>query len=145
MRIEVETDKALRETEVIVRCRAVDGHIEAIVAGLRMHDSRIVGTRDGAKAVIAVGDILYVESVDARTFAYTRDAVVEVPVRLCELEGRLEGCGFLRAAKGCLVNVARIAAFAPYVGGRLLATLDNQEQVVVSRKYASDIKAKLLS
>lgn len=145
MKIRVETDESLHETEVLIRCNAADEHVESIVASLRMHDSRIVGVRDGDKIAVAVGDILYIESVDARAFAYMRDTVIEVALRLCELEEKLETCGFVRAAKSCLVNVNRITSFAPYVGGRLLATLDNQEQIVVSRKYANDIKAKLLS
>lgn len=145
MKVRVETDDSLHETEVLIRCNVADEHVESIVASLRMHDSRILGVRDGGKVAVAAGDILYIESVDAHVFAYTRDAVIEVTLRLCELEEKLEACGFVRAAKGCLVNVNRITSFAPYVGGRLLATLDNQEQVVVSRKYATDIKAKLLS
>lgn len=145
MRIEVETDKALRETEVIVRCHAIDEHVEAIVASLRMHDCRIAGIENGARTAIAIGDIIYLESIDARTFAYTRDAVIQVSMRLSELEEKLKACGFVRAAKNCLVNLSRIVSFNPYVGGRLLATLDNQEQIVISRKYTSDIKAKLLA
>ena len=66
----------------IVRCHAIDEHVEAIVASLRMHDCRIAGIENGARTAIAIGDIIYLESIDARTFAYTRDAVIQVSMRL---------------------------------------------------------------
>ena len=62
---------------------------------------------------------------------------------LSELEERLADAHFVRIAKNCLVNLCRIAGLKPYVGGRLLARLDNNEEIVISRKYASAIK-KLL-
>ena len=83
------------------------------------------------------------ESIDGRCFAYSATTVLEMPLRLIELEERLADAHFVRIAKNCLVNLCRIAGLKPYVGGRLLARLDNNEEIVISRKYASAIK-KLL-
>ncbi len=140
MKIDIETDATLAETEVLLRCVAVDESIAAIVASLRMHDRRLTGTSDGEMRVVAAGEVLYIESVDGRCFAYTRSMVLEMPVRLVELEERLAPAGFVRIAKNCLVNLCRIAGLRPYVGGRLLARLDNGEEIVISRKYASTVK-----
>mgnify|MGYP002562603464 CR=1 FL=1 len=93
--------------------------------------------------VVSAGEILYVESVDGRSFAYTGDAVLEMPLRLCELEERLIDAGFVKVARNCLVNLCRIAGLRPYVGGRLLARLDNDEEIVISRKYAGEIRKRL--
>ena len=125
MKIEIETNESLREPEVIVRCAVVDDHIASIVAGLRMHDRKMTG------------------DVDGRSFAYTGDAVLEMPLRLCELEERLVNAGFVKVARSCLVNLCRIAGLRPYVGGRLLARLDNDEEIVISRKYAGEIRKRL--
>ena len=143
MKIEIETDEFLREPEIIVRCAVVDERIVSIVAGLRMHDRKMTGDVDGEMRVVSVGEILYVESVDGRSFAYTGDAVLEMPLRLCELEERLIDAGFVKVARSCLVNLCRIAGLRPYVGGRLLARLDNDEEIVISRKYAGEIRKQL--
>lgn len=135
MRIDIETDATLAETEVLLRCRAVDESVAAIVASLRMHDRRLTGTSDG--------EVLYIESVDGRCFAYTNATVLEMPLRLVELEERLTDASFVRVAKNCLVNLNRIAGLRPYVGGRMLAHLDNDEEIVISRKYAGEIKCLL--
>lgn len=143
MKLSIQTDEDLTETEVLIRCVEVDEHIAAIVATLRIHDRRIVGKRDGATVMVPAGDILYFESVDRRTFAYTASNVLEVTFSISDLAQRLEGGAFVHAAKGCLINLCRVASLRPYVGGRLLALLDNGEEVVVSRKYAKDIKQHL--
>ena len=135
MKIEIETDRSLAEPEVLLRCAAVDESIAAIVASLRMHDRRLNGTVQGETCAVPAGEILYIESIDGRCFAYSATTVLEMPLRLIELEERL--------AENCLVNLCRIAGLKPYVGGRLLARLDNNEEIVISRKYASAIK-KLL-
>ena len=51
--------------------------------------------------------------------------------------------GFVKVARNCLVNLCRIAGLRPYVGGRLLARLDNDEEIVISRKYAGEIRKQL--
>ena len=140
MKLSIQTDEDLTETEVLIRCVEVDEHIAAIVATLRIHDRRIVGKHDGTSVMVPAGDILYFESVDRRTFAYTASNVLEVPFSIADLAQRLEGSAFVYAAKGCLINLCRVTSLRPYVGGRLLALLDNGEEVVVSRRYAKDIK-----
>ena len=143
MKLSIQTDEDLTETEVLIRCVEVDEHIAAIVATLRIHDRRIVGKHDGTSIMVPAGDVLYFESVDRRTFAYTANNVLEVPFSIADLAQQLEGSAFVHAAKGCLINLCRVTSLRPYVGGRLLAMLDNGEEVVVSRKYAKDIKQRL--
>lgn len=143
MRIDIETDATLAETEVLLRCRVVDESVAAIVASLRMHERRLTGTSDGETRIVPAGEVLYIESVDGRCFAYTKATVLEMPLRLIELEERLAEASFVRVAKNCLVNLCRVAGLRPYVGGRLLARLDNDEEIVISRKYAGEIKCLL--
>lgn len=143
MKIDIETDATLAETEVLLRCRAVDESVAAIVASLRMHDRRLTGTSDGETRIVPAGEVLYIESVDGHCFAYTKATVLEMPARLIELEERLAEASFVRVAKNCLVNLCRVAGLRPYVGGRLLARLDNDEEIVISRKYAGEIKRLL--
>lgn len=145
MKILVEQDESVCETEVILRCRTLDDQTASIIASLRMHDMKIVGTAENEYQSVPVREVLFAESVDGNTFVYTTTAVLEVALRLYELEERLASSGFVRAAKNCLVNLNRIVAFRSYVGGRLLASLDNGEDLVISRKYAPRIKALLLA
>lgn len=118
--------------------------LASIITNLRMHDMKVVGTIDHEYQSVPARDILFADSVDGRTFIYTTNTVLETALRLYKLEERLASSGFVRVAKNCLVNLNRISTFRPYVGGRLLASLDNGEDLVISRKYAPKIKALLL-
>ena len=93
--------------------------------------------------MLSAEDVLFIESVDKRTFIYTADTVLETGLRLYEMEELLADCDFLRITKGCIVNFRAITALKPDVNGRIIATLENGERVVISRRYAPDVKSKL--
>ena len=51
-------------------------------------------------------NILYIESVDRKTFLYTEQQIFETERRLYELEAYLENCSFFRASKAkCIVSL----------------------------------------
>ena len=143
MKITIDERLGATGIEVTIVCGKTDRQVLDIVARLRMFDRKVTGSMDGSTHVVNAEDILYVESVDKRTFFYTAEGVYETPLRLYEMEERLEGCDFLRVAKGCVVNFRRIAALRPDLNGRIIATMDNGEQVVISRQYAPNVKRKL--
>ncbi|WP_165044250.1 LytTR family DNA-binding domain-containing protein [Adlercreutzia sp. ZJ138] len=143
MKITIAEQPGSSGIEVTIRCEKTNRQVLDIVARLRMFDRKVTGSTDGGTHVVNAEDILYVESVDKRTFFYTKSAVYETPLRLYEMEERLEGCDFLRVAKGCVVNFRRVASLRPDLNGRIIAIMDNGEQIVVSRQYAPDVRRKL--
>ena len=143
MKITVQERPETPEIEVTVVCARADRSVLDIVARLRMYDRKVTGSADGAIRVVSAEDIHYVESVDKRTFFYTANAVYETPLRLYEMAERLADCDFLRVSRGCIANFQRIATLRPDVNGRIVATLDNGERVVISRQYAPDAKRKI--
>lgn len=143
MKITIDEQPGASGIEVTIVCGKTDREVLDIVARLRMFDRKVTGSTDSGIHVVNAESILYVESVDKRTFFYTESAVYETPLRLYEMEERLEGCDFLRVAKGCVVNFRRIASLRPDLNGRIVATMDNGEQVVISRQYAPDVRRKL--
>ena len=62
---------------------------------------------------------------------------------LYELEDNLMDLDFLRISRSAIVNFRHIQSIRPELGGRLLLTMENGEQVYVSRQYAASIKEKL--
>ncbi len=143
MRITIDEQKAARDIEVTIVCARADRRVLDLVARLRMFDRKVTGVADGRTRVLSAEDVLFIESVDKRTFIYTADEVLETGLRLYEMEERLADCDFLRVAKGCIVNFRAITALKPDINGRIIATLSSGEQVVISRQYAPDVKSKL--
>ena len=143
MKITLNQDLSFPETEVIINCPQADEDILRLVAMLRIHQRKLVGILDGERRLLDVKDILYIDTADKKTFLYTEKAVFESALRLYELEDALRELDFLRAGRSTIVNFRRVQSIRPELGGRLLVTMDNGEQVYVSRQYAGDIKEKL--
>lgn len=143
MKITLNQDPAFPETEVIINCPQADEDILRLVAMLRIHQKKLVGTLEGEQHLLDVRDILYIDTVDKRTFLYTGKTVYECALRLYELEGGLQNLDFLRVGRSAIVNFRRIRSIRPELGGRLLLTMENGEQLYVSRQYAVAMKEKL--
>ncbi len=143
MKITVNENPATAETEVIIHCKEVGEDIRKILATLRAFDKKLYGVHNGKTYLLEPGDVLYVDSVDKKTFLYTSDQVLESDLRLYELEERLAGCHFFRASKSSLINIGKIKTIMPDLGGRLEITLISGERLFVSRQYARQLKTTL--
>jgi DNA-binding LytR/AlgR family response regulator len=102
-----------------------------------------IASADGRIYSISINDILYIESVDRKTFGYTVDEVYELGLRLYEIEERYKLMDYMRISKSCIVNLKKIHSLKPDFGGKILATMENDEKLYISRQYASVLKEKL--
>lgn len=143
MKITLNQDPAFPETEVIINCPQADEDILHLVAMLRIHEKKLVGTLEGERYLLDTKEILYIDTADKRTFLYTAQAVYECALRLYELEEGLRGSDFLRVSRSAIVNFRRIRSIRPELGGRLVVTVDGGERLYVSRQYAAGLKEKL--
>ena len=143
MKLILEEKAHIEETQITITCRQVDDQILRMVASLRAFDKKITGLKGGQTFLLTPGDILYCDTVDRRTFLYTSDQVYESPLKLYELLERLSQDEFFRATKSSLVNFSQIKSLRPDFGGRLNVTMENGEQLTISRQFAPDIRKKL--
>lgn len=143
MKVELVQDEQLNDIYVLVRYPQKTKTLQRLVTNLRSDAQRLSGM-DGQKlCVVPTAQVLYIESVDKRCFAYTDTSVLRLGMPLYEAKARLETCDFVRIARACLVNFNRIASIEPEFNGRLIITLDNAEKLIVSRQYAGIIRKKL--
>jgi len=143
MKIVINENGGIDETEIIINCRQMDEQIMRICAGLRIFDKKITGFLDGQMHLLAASEILYVETVDRKTFLYSAKQVYETPLKLYEMEERLAGDDFIRVTKSSIINFEKVKSIRGEFGGRMLCTLENGEVITVSRQYANVIKQKL--
>lgn len=143
MKITLNQDPAYRETEVIINCPQVDEELLRVVAMLRVYQKKLVGFLEGEQYLLDARDILYIDTADKKTFLYTEQGVYQSALRLYELEEALKELDFFRAGRSTILNFCRIRSLRPELGRRWLVTMDNGEQVWVSRQYAGELKEKL--
>lgn len=101
---------------------------------------KLLGNLEGEKLLLLPDKILYFEYVEGKVFAYLKEQVLTINLSLEKLEERLGKRGFLRASKSVLLNINTITSFQTMMGNRLIATLSNEEKVVISRHYAKNLR-----
>lgn len=144
MQIRMEEDPSLGEVEVVIRCPRADGQVQRLLAALGSMDGRkLTGEKGGQTFLLDFSDVLYIDTVDKRTFIYTAQGEYETPLRLYELEERLAPHDFFRASKSAIVNFGAIRSLRPDMGGRLRLTLSSGEALYVSRQYTPGLKKRL--
>lgn len=92
---------------------------------------------------IPVADILYFEAVGELVFAYTKDKVYEIKMRLYQIEENLMDDKMVRGAKSFVVNIRHIRSVRPALNGRLYATMKNGEEILISRQYAKEVTKRI--
>ena len=143
--MDVAIEQVGKESEelVLIRCHAVTEEVREIAAFIKSRQGSLSGVKDQKQYEIAVPDIYYIESVDGRTFLYTKEQVYETSYRIYELESQLKARHFLRVSKSTLLNLMKIRSIQPALNGRFTAVLPSGEEVIISRSYVKGLKTAL--
>lgn len=143
MKIIINIDENVPETEITISCSQLTDEIENIMATLRIMNQQMLVHKEEENHLLDVSRISYIEALERKTFVYTEDDVFESKLKLYEMEEKLCRSGFFRISKSCLVNLKYIKTIRNDVERRIRLTLKNGEQVMVSRQYAEEIKRRL--
>lgn len=134
---------AYGEEEVVVKYLEKTPEIERIVSLIRTGDKRLVGWQEKVQTVLDAEKLLYFESVDNRTYAYTTGEVYRVDYTLAELELFFANTGFFRCSKSMILQMKHIKNLRSLSGNRIDAQMENGEHVIISRAYAVAFRRKL--
>ena len=126
-----------------IHCYRISDEVREIIAFVKSRQGQLTGTADERQYEIAVSDVFYIESVDNKTFIYTKNKVYETRHKLYELEEILKEKRVLRVSKSTLLNLMKVSAIKPALNSRFTAELFSGEQVVITRKYVPELKKAL--
>ena len=129
--------------ELEIRCHEETEEVKDIVMFSKSRQGKLTGIFEGQQYEIPVADVFYVEAVDNAVFIYGKENVYESKQKLYELEGVLREKYFLRVSKSLILNLMKIKAIKPALNGRYTAILENGEDIIISRKYVTDLKCAL--
>lgn len=131
------------EERVILECVEMTKDFEDIRQYVQLKGNTLTGYIDSAAFQIKLSSILYFEEVGEQVYAYTAGEVYHIKMRLYELEAQYGEQKFARGSKSILVNLRRVECFRPTIGARIIARMDNGEDVMISRMYAKKMKARM--
>lgn len=143
MRIEIIEEPTIDEIEIQIKCKEKSEYVKQLATTIFEEQLILNGRIENEFTQIYSKDIYYFESVDNRTYIYCEDNVYESDMKLYELEEKLAGTKFTRINKACIMNIDKLKKVKGQVNGRLLATLSNEEKLIINRSYVQEVKRKL--
>ncbi|MCR5060353.1 MAG: LytTR family transcriptional regulator DNA-binding domain-containing protein [Saccharofermentans sp.] len=90
---------------------------------------------DGESVMLDPKDIYYLDHIDRKLFAYTRDGVFRLMNTLASCEEMLWNYGFVRVSKSNLINIYKIRQLKPDLNMKVYASFDNGERICINRSY----------
>lgn len=118
--------------------------IRKVIDVVHQEKPALVGVIDGEKYFLQVESIYYMDTVDKRVYAYTRDKVYQLHYSLAQLEEMLWDYGYIRINKSNLVNIFRIQNIKPEANMRVGAIFDNGEKLYINRSYKKSFQEYLI-
>ncbi len=140
VQLEKVTDKSqeMAIIKVVEETAEIKNAVELLEGGM----AGIPVIKDGTTVLCKLSAVYYFESVDKKTFVYTKDECYETKYRLYEIE-EMSYPYFARCSKAMIVNLKKVRQVSSELGARMNAQLLNGESLVVARSYVKDIKRRL--
>ena len=143
MKVEIRQIGPAEEEKAVISVNAMTDNIRSAIDLLENQCRTIPVVSQGKTMMCRTDQIYYIESVDKKTFIYTERQTLMSEKRLYELEELLDKRDFFRCSKSVILHLNKVERLKPEITRNILATLVNGERVVVSRRYAPELK-KLL-
>lgn len=128
------------DDELILNYKNQTAEIDTILQFMNNRAIRLIGRVDGETVPINADDLLYVEIVDDRTFAYLAESVVQLEYSLNRLEAILSDIKFFRCSKSMIVNIDKVERLKSLPSNRIDAVMQGGEHILISRTYASEFR-----
>lgn len=142
MNVEVTLVKETEEEGAIIRTTQLSDTIGMAVDLLEGNTRTLVVSKEEKSFLLDLSKIYYIESVDNKSFVYTKSDCYETKYKLYELEDIL-GNNFFRCSKAMICNIRKIRSVKAGPNARMEATLLSDEMIVISRSYVKALKKKL--
>lgn len=131
------------EDELILNYQEINSEVDAILSFMGKRGRKIQGKVDQSTIMLSPDEILYVEKVDEKTFAYTDQQIVQLDLSLTNLELFLNDIKFFRCSKSMIVNIEKVERLKSLPSNRIDAIMYGGEHIIISRTYASEFRKRL--
>jgi len=142
MQVHLEKVSSKDEEQAVIKAVEITDEIKGAIELLEGESKGFAVSRDGQTYIIKASAVYYIESVDKKTFVYTKQGCYDCKYRLYELEVMLGGY-FMRCSKSMIINLRKVKNVKSQMSGRIDATLLNDEVVIISRGYVKEVKRRL--
>lgn len=146
MKVRIEIDSDIDETEVVIRSSTLNDNvnkIQSFISSLETNYRQIVFYQDNKEYYISLDKILFFETNAGSLNAHTCHDIYQVRYKLYELEDILPGY-FQRVSKSTILNTNAIYSITKNLTSASIVEFENSYKTAfVSRSYYKPLKEKL--
>ena len=143
LKLVVTEDPQVIEPEIIIKCSKTDAGLQQLINYIKQYTFIFQAKTEQGLCFVPAQDVYYIDSVDSKTFLYSKDKIYSCSETLYELENKLSDSSFIRISKNCILNTGYLESVSPLWNHRLEAVLVNGEKLVVTRHYIDTLKEKI--
>lgn len=136
-------EEGLNENYFELHYDKYDDETKELVSRIDSSLSHIEGSFEDKHVSVAVSDVLYFETVDRKTFAYTAGMCIEMRDSLRAVLESFPDSGLIRVSKSSVVNVYKIERLQGDLNMRVIIFLKNGEKLIMNRGYKKEFFAEL--
>ncbi len=125
---------------VIIEYPVMDESTQNLLRKIERMNISFTGRTEDRSVSVSISDIYYIENVDRKLFLYTKDEVYRFDGSMAEIEERIYDTGLVRISRTCIMNTDYLKEVRQVKNSHLEAVMDNDEMLIVSRKYLPEIK-----
>ena len=141
MQVSIKKILNKEKEQVIIECVEVTPEIKDIYSYVQNKGTELFGVTDEQyRKKFRLEDVYYFEALDEKVFAYTKEQVYEIKMRLYEVEENFKKRHFIRCSKSVVMNIMLLDGISPALNGRFFAHMKNGEKLMISRQYAPHLK-----
>ena len=149
MKLNLYEDKNIKEEKVDIHFTNMRPVIKQLIDTVKSERPTLSGRPadedldDGEEIILDAKEIYYLDHVDRKLFAYTKDGVFRIMNTLANCEEMLWNYGFVRVSKSNLINIYKIKQLNPDTNMKVYASFDNGDRICINRSYNKSFKEYL--
>lgn len=149
MKLNLFEDKNIKEEKVDIHFTTMRPIIRQLIDTVKSDRPTLSGRPadedldDGEEIILDAKEIYYLDHVDRKLFAYTKDGVFRIMNTLANCEEMLWNYGFVRVSKSNLINIYKIKQLKPDTNMKVYASFDNGDRICINRSYNKSFKEYL--
>ena len=141
MKLNLYEDKNLKEEKIDIHFTYMRPVIKQLIDTVKSERPTLSGRPadedmdDGEAILLDPKEIYYLDHIDRKLFAYTKNGVFRLMNTLASCEEMLWNYGFVRVSKSNLINIYKIKQLKPDLNMKVYASFDNGERICINRSY----------
>ncbi|CAJ1200604.1 hypothetical protein CPR19092_LGOLGGFK_02276 [Companilactobacillus paralimentarius] len=150
MKIEInyqqKDDMPVDKAKVTVEAQSFSDDVQNLmktIDNLDNHTDVVPLAVDDRVVMIQLDKIIAIEVYKNELTVYTQVKAYKLRGKLKEMYQRLNNGDFIQISKSAVINLNHLSSLEASFSGNMLAFMDNDEKLTVSRKYLTQLKESL--